>query len=183
MKNPVFLLFAVVLFAGCQKKSTEKRLGDREELTITPIDSGVIVINEVAYRAEIENEYGKESDWIELYNNSSKTLVIGEGDLTVSDNPSQESKFSLPQIEIPAKGYCVIWCDGEDAIDDQLHANFKLSSKGESVSLFYKGELFDQVFYDSVGSDYNVYTRISDGAPEWTYSKDLTPGQPNSSEK
>jgi len=183
MKNLIFLILSLTLIVGCQKQSTDKRIADRDNQASTPIDSGMIVINEVAYRAELENEYGKESDWIELYNKTSKKIVINEGELAVSDNPSQESKFPLPQIEIPANGYCIIWCDGEDAIDEQLHANFKLSSKGESVSLFYHGELLDQVFYDSVGSEFNTYKRVTDGADAWAYSSAYTIGASNSLEK
>lgn len=180
MKNLSCYLTFFILCFGCQKKSTNKHIHDAQQLTTASLDSGTIVINELAYRAEIENEYGKESDWIELYNNSTEAVLINAGDLVLSDNPSQENKFPLPQIEIPAKGYCIIWCDGEDQLDGDLHANFKLSSKGESVSLFFKGELLDQVFYDSVGSEFKSYKRISDGAQDWVHSAIFSLGQPNS---
>lgn len=173
------IILAMLVFS-CQKKSSNFTNEKVEPSAYSSLDSGMVIINEVVYRASAENEFGKDSDWIELFNTSSQTIVLEEGDLTVTDNPSQENKFGLPEIKIPPKGYFVLWCDGENTVDRDVHTNFKLSSKGESVSLFYKGQLLDQVYFDSVGAEYESYQRVQDGASEWTYSEETSLGTTNS---
>lgn len=93
-----------------------------------------VVINEVMPKntAIAMDEEGKTEDWIELYNNSSSAI-----DLTgyfLSDDLADPNKWEFPDTSIAAGGYLIIWCD-EDTLDAGLHANFKLASSGETITI------------------------------------------------
>ena len=93
----------------------------------------------------VTDEYGEFEDWIELYNTTNADVYTGG--LYLSDNPDQIAKWALPDIAIPPNGYLVIWAD-EDGSQGELHANFKLSSLGESLTLAYEdGTIIDEVTF------------------------------------
>ena len=91
-------------------------------------------INEVSAGNDIYiDDYGKKSDWVELYNTTDEDISL-KG-LYLSDNINRPQKFQMQEGIVPAHGTCVIWCDGKDAIS-QLHAPFKLSNAdGSTVSI------------------------------------------------
>jgi hypothetical protein len=93
-----------------------------------------VVINEVMPKNNVTatDEEGKYEDWIELYNNSSAAVDLTGYFLT--DDIADPNKWEFPDTSIAANGYLIIWCD-EDTLDAGLHANFKLSSGGETVIL------------------------------------------------
>lgn len=93
-----------------------------------------VVINEIMPKNNVtaEDEDGKHEDWIELYNNSASVV-----DLTgyyLSDDILNPNKWQFPDTSIAAGAYLIIWCD-EDTLDSGLHANFKLTSSGETIIL------------------------------------------------
>lgn len=93
-----------------------------------------VVINEVMPKngSTAVDEEGKYEDWIELYNNASSPI-----DLTgyyLSDDVSNPNKWEFPDTSIAAGGYLIIWCDS-DTTDEGLHANFKITSGGETIVL------------------------------------------------
>ncbi len=95
-----------------------------------------IVINEIMPQnfmivADDQEDF---DDWVELYNPSSASIDISGYHLSDAplDNPL---KWKFPsETSIAPNSYLIVWLD-EDTLDDGLHANFKLSSKGESISL------------------------------------------------
>jgi hypothetical protein len=93
-----------------------------------------VVINEVMPKNNVTamDEEEKYEDWIELYNNSSSPVNL-DG-YFLSDNVANPNKWEFPNVSIPANGYLIIWCD-EDTMDAGIHANFKLSSGGETIIL------------------------------------------------
>ncbi|MDA7803990.1 CotH kinase family protein [Crocinitomix sp.] len=96
---------------------------------------GDVVINELMpdNKVTVTDEEGKYEDWIELYNRTD--LAIDLSGYYLSDRPNANPlMWEIPEgTLIPANGYLTIWLD-EDTLDDGLHANFKLSASGESVS-------------------------------------------------
>ena len=75
-------------------------------------------------------------DWIELHNRSEKEIDLSGWYL--SDNEDNPRKWSIPEnSSIPAGGYLIIWADEDENQNtlEELHANFKLSSSGEFLSL------------------------------------------------
>src|SRR5512136_1475246 len=77
-----------------------------------------VVINEVLASnghtlADPQREY---DDWIELYNRGSTPVNLGGMYLT--DDPAEPTKWQFPknaaaQTTIPARGYLLVWADGE----------------------------------------------------------------------
>jgi hypothetical protein len=119
-------------------------------------------INEVSAGNDIYiNDYGKKSDWLELYNTTDQDINL-EG-LYLSDNRSKPQKYQMTQGVVPAHGTCIIWCDGKDAVS-QLHAPFKLeNADGASVSIqAADGSWADCMEYMEQGK-WQTYGRFPDG--------------------
>jgi CotH kinase protein/Lamin Tail Domain len=93
-----------------------------------------VVVNEImasnsSTAADEEDQY---EDWIELHNLTNAPLDLSG--YYLSDNASTLDKWSLPaNTVIPANGYLIVWAD-EDGSQGPLHANFKLSASGESIT-------------------------------------------------
>lgn len=94
-----------------------------------------VVINELMPQNEvtITDEMGDYEDWIELYNTTATDIDLSG--YYLSDRPnSMPLMWEIPDgTIIPGNGYLTIWLD-EDTLDAGLHANFKLSTTGESIS-------------------------------------------------
>ncbi len=76
-------------------------------------------------------------DWIELHNTSNTTLNLNG--YFLSDELENPSMWAFPaDLDIPANSYYTIWLSGESELttEDEVHANFKISSEGESIYLF-----------------------------------------------
>lgn len=98
--------------------------------------SSAIVINELmplnnVSATDQDDEY---DDWIELYNTTGSAIDLSG--YYLSDQPNADpTKWQIPDgTTIGANDYLIIWAD-EDTLQDGLHANFKLASNGETVSL------------------------------------------------
>lgn len=136
---------------------------------------GRVVINEV-YIAK------GEPDWIELYN-PGFDLRIDAGTHFLSDDDADPTRFDLPEIEIPAEGHVVIWCDGDDLAIDGIHANFALSGKEGMLHLISVID-GDTIHLDKVplsgttGPDATM-GRAPDGSAQWILLSPATPGAPN----
>lgn len=77
-----------------------------------------------------DDEY---EDWIELYNNGTASFDLSGYFLT--DDANNLTQWSFPQgTVIEPDGYLTVWADKDEA-QEGLHANFKLSTSGESVIL------------------------------------------------
>ena len=124
-------------------------------------------INEVSAGNDIYvSDYGKKSDWVELYNTTDDDISL-EG-LYLSDNRKKPQKFQiknekLEELIVPAHGTRIIWCDGKDA-QSQLHAPFKLeNADGACVSIqAADGSWADCVEYTEQGK-WQTYGRYPDG--------------------
>lgn len=99
------------------------------------VSAGQVVINEFMAQntATVTDEVGEFEDWVELYNNMSYDIDLGG--YYLSDNTTNLTKWQFPaNTIIPANGYLIVWADDE-AADGTLHAAWKLSASGESVTL------------------------------------------------
>ena len=91
-----------------------------------------LVINELmaSNNTTASDQNDEFDDWIELYNNSDKSI-----DLTgyfLSDKSQNLIKYIFPDsTKIGSNDYLIIWAD-EDDEQPGLHANFKLSKNGEN---------------------------------------------------
>ena len=114
--------------------------------------SGGVVINELMASNNITaaDEYGEYNDWIEFYNNSSSAVDLSG--YFLSDDPLNVTKWSFPVgTTIDAGDYLIVWADNDG--QSGLHANFKLSSGGETL-----------VFSDPLGNPINTvqYPKVED---------------------
>ena len=132
------------------------------------LNAGDIVINElmasnVDVVADAEGSY---EDWIELLNTTENELSLGG--LYLSDDATNLSKWALPNQELPAGSYFIIWADSEDA-QGSSHANFKLSSAGESLFLSDAHQvLIDSVLFPEQIENVS-YGRMPNGFGDFTF--------------
>ena len=105
--------------------------------TNSEIQSPVIINELMASNSSSYSDSNDENDdWIELHNRSEKEIDISGWYL--SDNEDNPRKWSIPEnSSIPAGGYLIIWADEDENQNtlEEIHANFKLSSSGEFLSL------------------------------------------------
>lgn len=176
------LLICLALLMSCN---------DRELPLDPPIVGGgppaftPLLINEFVAKGSINaNEYGSNEDWIEIYNTDTADYNIISGKWFITDDPTGDrEKYALPDLTIPANGHLVVWCDGLDEVNTQIHTNFKLSSGGEDIALFYKGNRgpieVDMHSYDALTIDAVSEGRSPDGSSTWQSFNSPTPGNPN----
>lgn len=82
----------------------------------------------------IADEAGEYDDWIELHNAEDKAVDLSG--MHLSDHLQNPTRFRFPEgVIIPAHGFLLIWAD-EQPHQGPLHATFKLSADGESISLY-----------------------------------------------
>ncbi len=136
-----------------------------------------VVINEIFAdnnSSDLSSEY-KTSDWVELYNSSDMEVDISN--YRISDSKKLlNSNWKFPAgTTIPANGYLVVFADKRTALD--LHTDFKLSSKDDSVVLYNdNGEIID--FKDF--KDLKGVSLSRQGVNNFTETKIQTPGAINS---
>ncbi len=95
----------------------------------------LLYINEfmASNSSTIADEFGEYDDWIEIYNGDSGPVWLGDKYLT--DNLNKPDKWKLPQINLNAGSFLLIWADG-DSLQGDHHTNFKLSAGGEQIGIF-----------------------------------------------
>lgn len=116
---------------------------------------------------------GGSPDWIELYHAGDTPLDLSGFGLT--DKASNPYRFVFPAgTVIPANGYLLVLCDAASENGAELHAPFKLSASGETVSLYAPkntdgtaGMLLDTVTVPALNTDI-AYGRQPDGTGAWT---------------
>ena len=130
-----------ILAIGCKKETTLSPLksGTPEAATFTEGIGGVLIINNFsAAGSQKQNEFGYAEDWIELFNTTGNSLKLESGKWFLTDNAdSNPDKYELPELTIEPYGKLIIWCDDLNTVANDIHANFKLSSSGEKIGLFY----------------------------------------------
>lgn len=80
-----------------------------------------------------QDEAGEYDDWLEIHNEDNISVNIGG--MFVSNSFGDPRQFQLPALNLAPDEYVIVWTDN-DVSQGNLHANFKLSSEGESVALF-----------------------------------------------
>ncbi len=110
------------------KEITKGYLGDYN------VDISINEVMSANTKTIYDNDFFNFSDWIEIKNNENRDINLSG--YFISDN-IKEQKFKIPDgVVIKAKGYLLFWADEKNTTLKEIHTNFKLSSKGESVVLF-----------------------------------------------
>ena len=92
-------------------------------------NNGEVCINEVCcdYFPVSFAEIQPESDWIELYNSSDRSVNLGE--YYISDDKNDLHKCNLPEINLAPGDYYVIHsAKGNEVINEEITFNFGISS-------------------------------------------------------
>ena len=110
---------------------------DTTDMSDASVTEPSVVINELMADNDniLADPQGDYDDWLELHNLTDNSVLLTG--MYLSDKEDEPTKWEFPEnTEVPANGYLIVWLDedGEDA-PEGLHANFKLSKKGETVML------------------------------------------------
>jgi hypothetical protein len=159
IKKYVFIVTILILIISYScKKYYEQEESDVVINELMPVNSTTVTDN-----------YGQYDDWIELFNKSVTTIDISG--YYLSDSKKNPLKWQIPEgTYITGTGYLIIWAD-KDTTQIGLHANFKLSSKGEKVILSKPDKRrIDEVDYPAQTYEL-TYSRIPDGTGtfRWEY--------------
>jgi len=145
--------------------------------TFTFLGFSQIIINEfcASNKSIADPQFGKFSDWIELFNPDNQDVDLTGFYLT--DKASEIKKWTIPaNVVIPAEGFLVLWADG---LNSGLHTNFSLAADGEFIGLATpSGVYIDSLTYDIQKTDIS-YGRIDDGAMIWGFFSTPTLGTSN----
>jgi len=116
------------------------------EFYSVPVTSD-LVINE--FMADNENtvadQDGEYDDWIEFYNKGSEEISLSG--FYLSDDAADLTQWIFPDTTIAPEDYMIVWADNNEE-QEGLHANFKLSSAGETILLTGPGQdVIDEVAF------------------------------------
>ena len=140
--------------AGIGKFSPVRAEHEFYTISVASPTAGDVVINELmaANSATEMDQDGEYDDWIEIYNNTNSPINLSS--YYLSDDIDNLTQWPFPNGTIlPANGYLVIWADN-DVLQTGFHANFKLSTGGETVFLMSDAlTLADHITYPSQTAD------------------------------
>jgi spore coat protein CotH len=110
---------------------------DLKAIPVAPkVSQARVIINELlaGNTKSAKDPQGEFEDFIELFNPTGETMDLSGMYLTDSDKSPRKWRFPSGTT-LAAKSYLVVWADENANATPGLHANFKLSRKGESVYL------------------------------------------------
>jgi hypothetical protein len=143
-----------------------------------------IAINEfmASNSMAIADEDGDFEDWIEIYNPGEQPLDLkGFG---LSDDYDDPFKWVFPDKTIIPGQFILVWASGKDRANlfTPLHTNFCIDNSGEEILLTHpSGTRMDEVQPLALPTDIS-YGRIPDGADQWYYFDEPTPGNSNTTQ-
>jgi len=107
-------------------------------LLLSHRNSAQIVISEIlaSNKYSLKDQFGQNSDWIELYNNSSSTINLLNWSL--SDDSTLPQKWKFPAVSLAPGQYMIVFASEKNIREtgSYLHTNFKLSASGEYLGLY-----------------------------------------------
>ena len=127
-----------------------------------------LVINEIMASnvTAIADQSGEYDDWVELYNGNNFSLNLNG--YYLSDSENDLTKWSFPNISIPANSYLIVWCDTAGNTQSGLHTTYRLSADQEEVYLSSPvGNIIDAVHFVNMENDIS-YARVPNGTGVFT---------------
>lgn len=136
-----------------------------------------LIINEVmtSNNSYLAQNGGNYYDWIELYNNSDKTINLS--DYSITTDVDNTSMYKLEDKELKPGEYYILMASGDikNSNSKYKHANFKISPT-ESLYLYKDDEVVDSTFVSSLPVGYSFGRNKENG---YYYYKTPTPGKAN----
>ncbi len=129
----------------------------------------------------VADDQGDYADWIELHNPTDRPVALLG--YTLTDDPTQPTKWPLP-VDILAPGeFLVIWASGRDQVTpEDWHTSFRLNRAGEYVGLFGPdGQLADAVTFWEQEADVSL-GRLGTLSDWWVPFPFPTPGAANTTQ-
>ena len=122
----------------------------------------------------LDDEEGKASDWIELYNMAPEPVHLLGWSLT--DKADELTKWAFPDVTIDSGEVRIVFASGQDRRDPAgpLHTNFSLSAEGEYLALV--GPDGTTIAHDYKPAFPKQFTDISYGVPITGHSDTLVTG-------
>lgn len=121
------LTLSLILLAGCNKTV------DRSDLVINE----VMVVNENSYT----DDFGERSAWIEIYNNTTRTLELSS--IYITNDPNDTKKYAVPRGDmktaVKPHQHAVFWADNKPS-NGTFHLNFKLDPNKENYIALYEAD-------------------------------------------
>lgn len=121
------------------------------------VNGNDLIINEVmnSNSSYLPQNGGEYYDWIELKNNSKKTINLSDYYLTKNENI--KDTYKLPDYELKAGEYYVIMASGDSNLSNNSykHANFKIG-KTDSIYLVKDNKIIDSVFVANIPTNYSM---------------------------
>ena len=168
-------LYLVIFLIGCGGSKSDRSDGLDEE-SVDPL-SKLVISEASSSNAVFEDEDGDTPDWFELYNGSDEEISL-DG-FTVTDDSDDPAKWGFSDITLLSNEYVLIWASGKDK---KYHTNFKLSSKGETLSLFApNGRLINELDVFGLVPDKSI--GLSELDQRVVYYNSPTPGRANTSDE
>ncbi len=121
------LILSVLLLAGCNEK----------------FESSDLVINEVVVENidGYTNEFGERHAWIEIYNNTTRTLELSS--IFITNDPNDKKKYAVPRGDektlVRPHQQAVFWADNKPS-NGTFHLNFKLDPNKENYIALYEAD-------------------------------------------
>lgn len=178
----MILAFLLFFSTGCTNKQS------LTTIDVIPSAESKIIINEVMSSNDIflPDSDGRCHDWVELRNLTGQTYDLSSCYLT--DDERDPFKFRLSGVSLQPHGYAVIYLSKQSRFDENgiPHANFKLSSDGETIYLNdSEGVVISSLCIP--GSERNISFGFPEIASAYTdeycvWFSSPTPGSQNSSE-
>ncbi|NRD23988.1 CotH kinase family protein [Winogradskyella litoriviva] len=135
--------------------------------TYTTLTAGDLVVNEILASNDTgeTDEQGEYEDWIELYNTSDEAVSLDN--LYLSDDAEDPLIYQFPTgTTLEPDSYLIVWCD-KDTEQGDFHADFKLSSGGETVILSYAdGTILENITFGEQTTDL-AYARNPNGTGDF----------------
>jgi hypothetical protein len=155
------LSITTITIFGC---GTEASTNNPTKISTTIVDQSIlkpritksIIISEILaenININLDPDFYMFSDWIELYNNENHPVDISG--FYLSDDNDKPKLWKVPQNTIiEANSHLLIWADKKDKTLNAMHTNFKLSHKGETVTLADKqGNIIDHIKFSKQTSN------------------------------
>lgn len=126
----------------------------------------------------ITDEAGDYEDWVEIHNYGNAPIYLG--DLYLSDEATDPTKWQFPDTWIQPGQFLLIWTD-DDEEEGDFHTNFKLSADGEYIGIFdsnsHGNGLIDGLEFSPLETD-QAYGRLPNGTGAFQ-TLPATPGYSN----
>ena len=120
---------------------------------------------------------GRYYDWIELYNNGSKTIELSDYCLTTNINTV--CMYKLPKKELKKGEYFIVMASGDEKLSNSkyVHSSIKLGDN-ESIYITHDNKIVDSIYMANVPKGYSMGRDSNYGV---YYYSSPTPGSKNKS--